>query len=71
VYKAIDLKYDLYNNSWDANWNERQKWASPPFKQRKENGAKLPVKYVALKRIYVTSSPIRILNELELLHRLK
>lgn len=61
----------MYDNSWDANWVQTQKYSSPPIKRRKESEAKRPLKYVALKRIYVTSSPSRILNELQLLHHLK
>ena len=71
VYKAVDVNYHIYDNSWDANWVQIQKYDSPPIKKRKENEAKRPLKYVALKRIYVTSSPSRILNELHLLHHLK
>ncbi|ODQ68209.1 kinase-like protein [Nadsonia fulvescens var. elongata DSM 6958] len=58
VYKAEDLCYDLYDNSWDS--------SSSYLKKRKPRK-----KLVALKRIYVTSSPMRILNELELLHCLR
>jgi cell division control protein 7 len=58
--------------------NQQATWASPPSKRRRvegENGS-LAVKrrkprYVALKKIYVTSSPHRIQNELELLHDLR
>ena len=71
VYKAVDLNYHIYDNSWDANWLQTQKYASPPIQKRRENETKRPLKYVALKRIYVTSSPSRILNELHLLHHLK
>ena len=72
VYKAIDLKYDIYQNPWDANWTQTRKWSSPPVKGRPNPNDSKPIKkYVALKKIYVTSSPIRILNELELLHQLK
>jgi cell division control protein 7 len=48
-----------------------RKWSSPPIKRRAGAELKVAVKYVALKRIYVTSSPARILNELALLHHLK
>ena len=71
VYKAVDLNYHLYDNSWDVNWKQFQKWASPPIKRRRESEIRRSAKYVALKRIYVTSSPTRILNELALLHHLK
>lgn len=70
VYKAVDLKYDLYANTWDPSWKQARKWSSPPIKRRGFE-IKRPAKYVALKRIYVTSSPTRILNELALLHHLK
>lgn len=71
VYKAVDLKYQLYVNSWDPSWNQARKWSSPPIKSKKGVETKRPAKYVALKRIYATSSPVRILNELALLHHLK
>ncbi|RCK66656.1 Cell division control protein 7 [Candida viswanathii] len=47
-------------------------WKSPPLKKMKENPAKLKKKnpIVALKQIYVTSSPNRIFNELNLLYML-
>jgi len=61
----------MYKNPWDVNWNQRQKWSSPPIKKRVNSQLRKPVKYVALKRIYVTSSPNRIFNELELLHQLR
>lgn len=79
VYKAEDLLYDDYRNDWDMfQENQQATWASPPSKRRRvegENGS-LAVKrrkprYVALKKIYVTSSPHRIQNELELLHDLR
>ncbi|KAI5790369.1 kinase-like domain-containing protein [Pyronema domesticum] len=57
VYKAEDLEYHKYDNSWDFDDVPRR------------NGAR-PIKYVAIKKIYVTSSPARIQNELELLHDL-
>ncbi|KAA8898814.1 kinase-like domain-containing protein [Sphaerosporella brunnea] len=58
VYKAEDLLYDRYDNSWDIDEvNTRRTGPRPP-------------KYVAIKKIYVTSSPARIQNELELLHDL-
>jgi cell division control protein 7 len=70
VYKAEDLLYEHYKNEWDldaekenvdANGETTKKTASRPSKPR----------YVAIKKIYVTSSPLRILNELELLHDLR
>ena len=99
VYKAEDLQYERYDNSWDLD-RDTEKWASPPLKktrtvgggQRARNGCngndkdddnnsshqvakthrpRRRAKYVAIKKIYVTSSPLRILNELELLHDLR
>ncbi|KAK4051272.1 Cell division control protein 7 [Microbotryomycetes sp. JL221] len=58
VYKAIDLRHHEYEN---------QSWVSPQTITN-ERGDKI---YVAVKRIYVTSSPIRIQNELELLQTLR
>jgi cell division control protein 7 len=42
-----------------------------PSKRRKTNTARRKPEIVALKKIYVTSSPHRIMNELELLHELR
>ena len=56
VYKAIDLKHDEFKNE---QWETRI--------TRKPNK---PV-YVALKRIYVTSSPQRILNEIDIMVNLR
>lgn len=72
--------YGHYDNPWDLEEKEN-KWVSPPLKKRQPNSAALEdggysqpkrrPKYVAIKKIYVTSSPSRILNEIELLHALK
>ncbi|ROV87136.1 hypothetical protein VSDG_09993 [Cytospora chrysosperma] len=86
VYKAVDLQYDRYDNRWDLD-KENEKWTPPPLKrhvsrssssatidQNSESSQRQPPrrpKYVAIKKIYVTSSPTRILNELELLHDLR
>ncbi|KAF2108664.1 cell cycle protein kinase-like protein [Lophiotrema nucula] len=67
VYKAEDLEYNNFNNSWDIDEHSNRKWASPGQRRRT---SKRP-HYVAIKKIYVTSSPGRILNELDLLHDLK
>jgi cell division control protein 7 len=75
VYKAEDLQYDRYDNSWDLD-RDADKWAAPPIKgadgeaQAQQPRRRRP-KYVAVKKIYVTSSPSRIHNELELLHVLR
>lgn len=55
VYKAEDLLYGSYNNDWNI----------------EEDGSRPKARYVAIKKIYVTSSPMRIFNELELLHDLR
>ncbi|RDL31775.1 Protein kinase-like (PK-like) [Venustampulla echinocandica] len=85
VYKAEDLLYDHFENDWDPDKeNPNLNWCSPPVKRRKTNHPYEdeddhrqrrqegpPKKYVAIKKIYATSSPMRILNELELLHDLQ
>ncbi|KAH8592355.1 kinase-like domain-containing protein [Bisporella sp. PMI_857] len=82
VYKAEDLLYDGYENDWDIEEKENSKWKSPPLKKFRANGRPMEVldeyaqqrkrpKYVAIKKIYVTSSPMRIHNELELLADLR
>ncbi len=78
VYKAEDLHYDYYQNDWDAGPREALKWVSPPVKTRRMNNSHSSASqgrrephYVAIKKIYVTSSPMRIHNELELLHDLR
>ena len=68
VYKAEDLGYHKYKNEWDIDEKESNKWSSPS--RRRKNNSNRP-RYVAIKKIYVTSSPLRILNELDLLHDLK
>ncbi|MBE3046659.1 protein kinase [Candidatus Bathyarchaeota archaeon] len=72
VYKAEDLQYDRYLNDWDVEARETPKWASPPVRHR-DGHPDLPrrKRFVAIKKIYVTSSPARIHNELELLHVLR
>lgn len=67
VYKAEDLEYNNYNNRWDIDERENRKWTSPGYRRKQ---TKRP-HYVAIKKIYVTSSPMRIFNELELLYDLK
>jgi cell division control protein 7 len=79
VYKAEDLLYDAYTNDWDVEEKENTRWTTPPLKKRREGVQELDEyaqqrrrpKYVAIKKIYVTSSPMRILNELELLNALR
>ncbi|APA14036.1 hypothetical protein sscle_12g088060 [Sclerotinia sclerotiorum 1980 UF-70] len=80
VYKAEDLLYEHYDNDWDIEEREHSTWTSPPVKKRtggirevldEYNQQRRRRKYVAIKKIYVTSSPTRILNELELLNDLR
>ena len=78
VYKAEDILYRTYDNEWDLESSEASKWSSPPVKARRTGGAlsfsyqqRRKPRFVAIKKIYVTSSPSRILNELELLHDLR
>ncbi|KAI5859974.1 kinase-like protein [Durotheca rogersii] len=77
VYKAEDLQYHKFENSWDLDASEGQ-WRPPPLAavshSRSNSLSSRPrhkPKFVAIKKIYVTSSPSRILNELELLHDLR
>ncbi|ESZ97882.1 hypothetical protein SBOR_1758 [Sclerotinia borealis F-4128] len=80
VYKAEDLLYEHYNNNWDIEEKEQSAWTSPPMKKKGTSGIQEALdvnqqrrgrKYVAIKKIYVTSSPTRILNELDLLNDLR
>ncbi|KAF2232770.1 kinase-like protein [Viridothelium virens] len=70
VYKAEDLHYDAYQNDWDVEAKENAKWSSPSSRRRMFAHRQKP-HCVAIKKIYATSSPGRILNELELLHDLR
>ncbi|KAJ2969965.1 hypothetical protein NQ176_g8405 [Zarea fungicola] len=73
VFKAEDLRYDHYDNDWDFE-DESAKWTPPPLKRNSSHSSqrtKKKPRFVAIKKIYVTSSPARILNELELLHDLR
>ncbi|KAI1117697.1 putative cell cycle protein kinase [Nemania sp. NC0429] len=81
VYKAEDLRYDDCNNDWDIDADEGR-WTPPPLKSSAVSHPyptststtqppRRQPKFVAIKKIYVTSSPGRILNELELLHNLR
>ncbi|KAG4430500.1 hypothetical protein IFR05_014024 [Cadophora sp. M221] len=82
VYKAEDLLYEHYQNEWDIEEKENSQWTPPPLKKARRDFDSLAQrseyaqqrrrpKYVAIKKIYVTSSPSRILNELELLNDLR
>ena len=74
------MHYEYYENDWDVERGDASKWTSPPFKRRNNastldashDQCRLPKRrFVAIKKIYVTSSPMRIQNELELLHDLR
>jgi cell division control protein 7 len=66
VYKSIDIKYAIYdNNSWTSFCN-----VSSFFIKKENNGYFHKVRYVAIKNIYMTSSPERIKNEINILHTL-
>ncbi|CAG7937736.1 unnamed protein product [Penicillium nalgiovense] len=74
VYKAEDLHYDAHQNDWDVSTPAQDNYTEPPSKRRRVEGeptGRKKTKFVALKKIYVTSSPLRIQNELELLHDLR
>ncbi|POS84634.1 Protein kinase-like (PK-like) [Erysiphe pulchra] len=75
VYKAQDLLYDRYENPWDLEEKEETHYNSSTFKKhrlkKKTSDRQRRPKFVAIKKIYVTSSPSRILNELELLADLR
>ncbi|KAI0010727.1 kinase-like protein [Xylariaceae sp. FL0662B] len=77
VYKAEDIRYHQYTNKWDLDAKDNQ-WTPPPLNRSSDSRsnslsrpARRKPKFVAIKKIYVTSSPSRILNELELLHDLR
>ncbi|KAF3010978.1 hypothetical protein E8E13_010553 [Curvularia kusanoi] len=68
VYKAEDLEYDKFDNKWDI---ESSRLEDSEIKQPSSHKRSKRPHYVAIKKIYVTSSPIRIFNELELLFDLR
>ncbi|EMC95638.1 hypothetical protein BAUCODRAFT_71150 [Baudoinia panamericana UAMH 10762] len=70
VYKAEDLLYDHYQNDWDLEANKENRDSDSSAVKQSLVRQQKP-RYVAIKKIYVTSSPLRILNELELLHDLR
>lgn len=78
VYKAEDIRYNHYINTWDIDAEDTpSQWTPPPLKSSASHTSsssrrsRRKPKFVAIKKIYVTSSPARILNELELLHDLR
>ncbi|KAI9202648.1 kinase-like domain-containing protein [Polychytrium aggregatum] len=85
VYKAVDLMHFQYDNtSWCQDHNADRRWLAAA--SRLKDIYPLPQLYlerrmsdqlattacglVAVKRIYATSSPMRIHNEVQLLHKL-
>lgn len=71
VFKAEDIHYSRYDNSWDMQ-DGPSKWTPPPLRKRQHpQPLRRRPRYVAIKKIYVTSSPARILKELELLYDLR
>ena len=63
------MHYEYYQNDWDI---ERQKVSQTARSRISEDGrSRRKPRFVAIKKIYVTSSPMRIQNELELLHVLR
>ncbi|KAJ2908986.1 Cell division control protein 7, partial [Coemansia aciculifera] len=83
VYKAVDLQHDRYdNNSWtmifnSGDDNETSPTLPPdhgkPYGRRRKGPASATrrARVVAIKKIYVTSSPTRIANEISILNDLK
>lgn len=69
VYKAEDLAYNNFKNDWDLEAKDNTQFS--PSGRRKRNAAPKRSHFVAIKKIYVTSSPMRIMNELDLLHDLR
>ncbi|TPX67725.1 hypothetical protein SpCBS45565_g03623 [Spizellomyces sp. 'palustris'] len=68
VYKALDLQHCAYDNS---RWATYQALADSEDDDGDTKQQRRRVPAVALKRIYVTSSPQRIFNEIKILHILR
>lgn len=60
MYKALDIRRELYDNT---QWERKLTTSTTESRALSQ--------YVALKRIYATSSPARIANEISILHDLK
>ncbi|KAI9276059.1 kinase-like domain-containing protein [Sporodiniella umbellata] len=70
VYKALDIRRDMYdNNDWFS--TVLNKPYTGEDKAKHLNDAKVQNEFVALKRVYSTSSPHRIANEIKILQQLK
>ncbi|KAG0166321.1 hypothetical protein DFQ30_007337 [Apophysomyces sp. BC1015] len=75
VYKAIDIRHDYYNNEA---WTHQLLPVKQSEKERKKESEEtsstvqqIHNKYVALKRVYLTSSPKRISDEIAMLQDLR
>ncbi|TKA78865.1 hypothetical protein B0A55_03812 [Friedmanniomyces simplex] len=70
-FKNITQRYRLINRIGEGTFSTENfdSTSSSTLKQTSSRSQK--PRYVAIKKIYVTSSPLRILNELELLHDLR
>ncbi|KAJ2007822.1 Cell division control protein 7 [Coemansia thaxteri] len=79
VYKAIDLQHERYDNSsWTMIFNAdsfddlSDHHSKPRARRRTKTSApSRRARVVAIKKIYVTSSPARIANEISILNDLK
>ncbi|KTW31050.1 uncharacterized protein T551_01602 [Pneumocystis jirovecii RU7] len=73
VYMAEDCNYDKYINEWQ--YKEQKTFLSnTPLLKKQKILSRYDIqkqRYVALKKIYVTSSPTRIINELRILKDLR
>ncbi|EJU06597.1 kinase-like protein [Dacryopinax primogenitus] len=69
VYKAEDIKYDEHLNSYWLGYHPR--WSSAYYQTLPPQKTSRGKAYVAIKRIYVTSSPARIENELLIMEELR
>jgi cell division control protein 7 len=77
VYKAEQYPAHDLDDTENVPTDSENYTAHPPKRRKLAASSQITLvpkqkkKYVALKKIYVTSSPYRILNELELLHELR
>ncbi|KAI8093583.1 kinase-like domain-containing protein [Halteromyces radiatus] len=76
VYKALDIRYDTYDNSWwdvsnpssDTNSENMDETGNT---RRNKKADKQQQRFVALKQIYATSSPKRMAHEIKILQDLR
>ncbi|GAA5814965.1 hypothetical protein MFLAVUS_008469 [Mucor flavus] len=73
VYKALDIRRNYYQNQeWEhlmSSAEDEDQQKSPKPGNQQQQSPKPVNQFVALKRIYDTSSPLRIANEIELLRK--